>query len=134
MIRTVVGFLWLDIPFTDKAYASYLVQVALINNLAHSFHIQFQNPFHQIEKSDIVGIQDDQCDILWKCITWINKGYLFAIRKQSIEAFFSIYTFTITTFNGFVAKLVLVPSNSFSKNHILNSASDVFITGILSHV
>ena len=79
MIRTIVGFLWLHIPFTDNADASYLVQVALINNLAHSFHILFQNPFHQIAKSDIVGIQNDQFDILWKFTSWINKGSLFDI-------------------------------------------------------
>ena len=92
MIRTIVGLLWLDIPFTDNADASYLVQVALINNVAHSFHILFQNPFHQIEKSDIVGIQDDQCDILWKFTSWMNKGFLFYIWKQSIEVFLSTHT------------------------------------------
>ena len=92
MIRTIAGLLWLDTPFTENADASCLVQVALINNIAHSFHILFQNPFHQIEKSDIVGIQDDQCDILWKCTSWINKGFLFAIWKQSIEVFLSTHT------------------------------------------
>jgi hypothetical protein len=85
MIMTIVGFLWLDIPSTENADASYLVQVSLIINIAHSFHILFQNPFHQIEKSDIVGIQYDQCDILWKCTSWINKGFLFAIWKKVLK-------------------------------------------------
>ena len=92
MIRTIVGFLLLDTPFTKNADSSYLFQVALINNIAHNYHILFQNPFYQIEKSDIVGIQDDQCDILWKCTSWINKGFLFAIWKQSIEVLLSTHT------------------------------------------
>ena len=87
MIEKFVGFQWLGIACTDNVDVLYLVQVTLNDNLVHSCHILFQKMFHRIEKSDIVGIQDDQCDILWKCIGWINKGCLFAIRKQSIEAF-----------------------------------------------
>ena len=131
MIRTIVGFLWLDIPFTENADASYLVQVALINNLAHSFHILFQNSFHQIEKSDILRIQDDQCDILWKFTNWINKGFLFANQKQSFEAFLSTHTLTIDPYNSFFINLVLTPPISFSKKHILNSASVLLISVIL---
>ena len=66
LIRTLVGVQWLDIGCTDIVNSLYHVQVALINNLGQSFHILFQNIFHRTEKSDIIGIQDDQCDILWQ--------------------------------------------------------------------
>ena len=94
----------------------------------------FQNIFHWIEKLDIICIQDDQCDILWKWITWINQGCLFAIRKQNIKAFLSTHTLTIDPFHGFVLNLVLKPPISFSKNYILNSASVFLISSIISPV
>ena len=134
LIRTLVGFWWLDIGCTYNVDALYLVQVALMDNLAHSCHILFQNIFHRIEKSDILGIQDDQCDILLKCISWINKGCLFEIRKQSIVDFVSTHTLIINHFNCFDANLVLTPPNYLSKNNIINSASVVLIEGVLSPV
>ena len=132
LIGTLVGFWWLDIGCTDNSDALYLVQVALINNLVPSCHILFQNLFHGIEKSNIVGIQDDHCYILWKWITWINKGCLFAIRKQNIETFLSAHTLTIDRFNSFVTNMVLTPPNSFLKQHILNNTSVVLIRVIIS--
>ena len=131
LIRTLTGLRWFDIDCTDNEDALYLDKVALIDNFAHSCHILFQNMFHRIEKSDIVCIRDDQCDILWQCITWINKGFLFANQKQSFEAFLSTHTLTIDPYNSFFINLVLTPPISFSKKHILNSASVLLISGIL---
>ena len=116
LIKTLVGLWWLDMGCTYNADASYLDKVALINNVAYSCHILFQNVFHRIEKSDIVCIQDDLCDILWKCITWINKRCLFAFQKQNIEAFLSSHTLTINPFNGFVVKPGTHTSKLFFKN------------------
>ena len=116
LIRTLTGLRWFDIDCTDNEDALYLDKVALIDNFAHSCHILFQNKFHRIEKSDIVCIRDDQCDILWQCITWINKGFLFANQKQSFEAFLSTHTLTIDPYNIFFINLVLTPPISFSKS------------------